>query len=60
MPNYEYECDKCQKIIEVFQSIKEEPLKQCPECKENTFKRIISKQGAFLLIGSGWYKSGGY
>lgn len=60
MPNYEYECEKCQKTIEIMQSIKEDTIKECPECHSKEFKRIISKNGSFLLMGSGWYKTGGY
>ena len=29
MPTYEYECQKCKKIFEVSQSMKDEPLTAC-------------------------------
>ncbi len=33
MPTYEYECAKCGKTFEVFQSMKDDPLKTCPNKK---------------------------
>lgn len=56
---YEYECTTCQAKWECEQSIKDEPVKICPLCKNETAKRLIST-GNFILQGSGWFKSGGY
>ncbi len=33
MPTYEYECAKCGKTFELFQSTKDKPLKICPDKK---------------------------
>jgi len=41
MPIYEYKCNKCEKIIEKFQNINDEPLKQCIYCSGD-LKKIIS------------------
>ena len=32
MPTYDYVCDACEHQFELFQSIKEDPKKQCPAC----------------------------
>jgi putative FmdB family regulatory protein len=54
MPVYEYECQDCDKQFEVFQSIKDNPLKNCKFC-EGKVRRLIS-QSSFALKGGGWYK----
>ena len=59
MPTYEYECDACKHQWEVEQAIVEQPLTECPACKAQKAKRLISS-GAFLLSGKGWFKTGGY
>lgn len=56
---YEYECSACKHQFEAEQSIKAEPLKTCPACKQDRLKRLISS-GAFVLQGKGWFKTGGY
>lgn len=56
MPIYEYECAKCEKVAEVWQSITGAGDVKCPECFE-TMKRIISKS-SFQLKGTGWAKHG--
>lgn len=53
---YEYECQKCEKILEIEQKISEEPLDKCPECG-HVIKRIISNT-SFVLKGKGWFKDG--
>ena len=32
MPTYDYICEKCQKTFEFFQSMSDDPIKNCPEC----------------------------
>ena len=56
MPIYEYECQKCKKVHEIWQKITEDPVKKCPTCKGKV-ERIISAVG-FELKGGGWYKDG--
>lgn len=53
MPTYEYMCNSCEVKFEVEQSIKDDPLQQCPTCKEKSLKRLISNT-SFILKGSGW------
>jgi putative FmdB family regulatory protein len=42
--------------MEVVQSIKDEPLKDCPACQTESLKRLISGGVGFALKGDGWYK----
>lgn len=54
MPIYEYECTSCHHHFDLMQKIADAPIKQCPQCFENTVLRLISAAG-FQLKGSGWY-----
>lgn len=54
MPTYEYVCQKCSHEFEQFQSIKDEPLKRCPECKGKVVRKIGTGAG-LLFKGSGFY-----
>jgi putative FmdB family regulatory protein len=55
MPTYDYRCKKCSHTWELFQSIKAEPIKKCPECKKQQAERVISAGAAILFKGSGFY-----
>ncbi len=55
MPTYEYECSKGHRF-EKFQSMKDHPLKTCPECKSKT-KRLISSGAGVIFKGSGFYQT---
>ncbi len=57
MPTYDYRCDACENVFEVFQSFSEDPLSKCPE--ENcggAVKKIFSAPG-ISFKGSGFYKN---
>ena len=54
MPTYEYECEKCKTTFERFQSMKEEPVKECPECG-GPVRRLISAGAGVIFKGSGFY-----
>ena len=56
MPIYEYECEACHKVVEMWQSMSDAPLATCPDCA-GSVKKIIS-QSAFHLKGGGWYADG--
>jgi putative FmdB family regulatory protein len=58
MPNYDYECQKCGKRFEVFQSMNDAKLTDCPleEC-EGTVKRLLGTGGGILFKGSGFYQT---
>jgi putative FmdB family regulatory protein len=45
MPEYEYVCNKCGKIFDVFFSFEEiaaKPTVKCPECKSDQVKKQIT------------------
>lgn len=52
-PIYEYRCEKCGKIIDVFQPHTAGDYRLCPRCLGD-MKRIVSKT-TFHLKGGGWY-----
>lgn len=52
MPIYEYECEKCGRIIEVIQKFSDAPLTEC-ECR-GPLRKLVS-HSSFHLKGSGWY-----
>ncbi len=54
MPIYAYRCEHCGFAKDVLQKISDDPLSECPECKQATFKKQITAAG-FQLKGSGWY-----
>ena len=39
MPTYEYHCEKCKKGFELFQSMKDDPIKTCPKelCRQKSW-----------------------
>jgi len=62
MPTYEYECAKCKKDFEIFQSMKDDALKTCPKnrCRQKTWgkgkvKRKLGVGAGFIFKGSGFY-----
>ena len=56
MPFYEYECSNCKFYVEALQKITDEPMKQCPSCKKQTLKKLVSAPN-FRLKGGGWYET---
>ena len=54
MPTYEYECEKCKKRFEVFQSMTDAPIAKCPHCKGKV-KRLIGGGAGIIFKGSGFY-----
>ena len=54
MPTYEYECKSCGHGFDIFQSIKDEPLKVCPECGRE-LRRLINGGTGVIFKGSGFY-----
>ncbi len=56
MPTYEYECAKCRKTFDVFQSIKDNPLTKCPTCK-GKIKRLVGTGAGIIFKGSGFYQT---
>ena len=56
MPTYDYECQKCGHTFEKFQSMLDEHLKRCPECK-GKLKRLIGTGAGVIFKGSGFYET---
>ena len=54
MPTYEYECQKCRKRHDAFQSITAKPLTKCPKCGGKV-KRLLGSGSGFLFKGQGFY-----
>ena len=62
MPTYEYVCEKCGHQFDLFQSMKEEPLKVCPAAVcvrkrwgKGKVKRLLGTGANLLFKGSGFY-----
>jgi len=54
VPIYEYQCEHCDHKMEAIQKISDTPLKDCPECNQETLRKLVSA-AAFKLTGTGWY-----
>lgn len=58
MPNYDYKCQECGKQFEVFQSMNDAKLTDCPESDcEGTVKRLLGTGGGIIFKGSGFYQT---
>jgi putative FmdB family regulatory protein len=62
MPNYDYECEKCGKTFEIFQSMKDKTFETCPEssCLMETWghgkvRRLLGTGAGLIFKGSGFY-----
>jgi len=62
MPTYEYECAKCRKDFEIFQSMKDDAFKVCPKerCRQKKWgkgrvKRKLGVGAGFIFKGTGFY-----
>src|SRR5271170_1308209 len=62
MPTYEYECSKCKRGFEIYQSMKDDALKVCPKpkCRKRIWgkgkvKRKLGVGAGFIFKGSGFY-----
>jgi putative FmdB family regulatory protein len=58
MPNYDYECLECGKRFEVFQSMNDAKLTDCPKTDcEGKVKRLLGTGGGIIFKGSGFYQT---
>jgi putative FmdB family regulatory protein len=53
MPTYEYECLECKEKFEVFQSMQDEPIKECVKCRGKV-RKLFGTAG-IIFKGSGFY-----
>ncbi len=57
MPIYEYGCDQCGQIMEVWAKISDPPPATCATCGAGAPRKLVSRT-AFHLKGGGWYAQG--
>jgi putative FmdB family regulatory protein len=62
MPTYEYSCEKCGKNFDVYQSMRDEPFRECPQqqCRlpewgHGKVKRLLGTGAGIIFKGSGFY-----
>jgi putative FmdB family regulatory protein len=62
MPTYDYQCNKCGKTFEAFQSMKDNAFETCPQklCQMETWgqgavKRLLGTGAGLIFKGSGFY-----
>src|SRR4051795_9368070 len=55
MPTYEYACKQCGQHLEIVQSLREDPLRVCPNC-DGELRKVFSPIG-ITFKGSGFYKT---
>ena len=62
MPTYEYHCRKCDQNFEMFQSMRDEPVRECPKelCRlpkwgHGKVKRLLGTGAGIIFKGSGFY-----
>jgi putative FmdB family regulatory protein len=62
MPTYEYSCEKCGKNFETFQSMRDDPFRECPKelCRQKKWghgkvKRLLGTGAGLIFKGSGFY-----
>ena len=53
MPTYEYQCERCEGVFEVWQRISDPPLATCQKCG-GPVRRLLAP-APFILKGSGFY-----
>ncbi len=57
MPTYQYRCKSCGNELEIVQKMSDNSLTICPKCEKESFERLITAEGGFVLKGSGFYKT---
>ena len=64
MPTYEYSCQKCGKTFDAFQSMRDEPFRECPKelCQlpkwgHGKVKRLLGTGAGLIFKGSGFYST---
>ncbi len=62
MPTYEYQCTKCDRVFELFQSITAKPKRtmgtECDQCNNKApVTRLIGTGAGILFKGSGFYET---
>ena len=55
MPTYQYRCQDCDVLHEVFQSFTDESLTVCPSC-DGSLRKVFNSVGV-VFKGSGFYRT---
>jgi len=53
MPIHEYQCRKCEAVVERIEGVHDGPMRKCPTCGGKVDQMMSA--GAFILKGTGWY-----
>ncbi|MGO1480610.1 MAG: FmdB family zinc ribbon protein [Brachybacterium sp.] len=56
MPTYVYACKNCGHRFEQYQSFSEASLTTCPECTQDTLRKVFDSVG-IVFKGSGFYST---
>ena len=57
MPTYEYQCDACDHLFELYQGINDPKKRKCPECGKLKLRRLLGTGSAVVFKGSGFYQT---
>ena len=58
MPNYDYRCEKCEEVFEVFQKMSDDKLTTCiKEGCGGEVKRLLGSGSGVLFKGTGFYQT---
>jgi putative FmdB family regulatory protein len=58
MPNYDYRCEECEHIFEIFQKMSDSKLEDCPQDRcEGKVKRLLGTGSGVIFKGSGFYQT---
>lgn len=58
MPHYDYQCETCGHVFEIFQSMTADKLTDCPQdnCAGNV-KRLLGTGAGIVFKGTGFYET---
>jgi putative FmdB family regulatory protein len=58
MPNYDYQCERCGHQFEVFQSMNDPKLEDCPQdACAGKVRRLLGTGAGLIFKGSGFYQT---
>lgn len=58
MPNYDYKCEKCGEVFEVFQKMSDDKLTTCiKDGCGGSIKRLLGTGSGVIFKGSGFYET---
>ena len=57
MPTYDYQCNGCGHVFELFQQMTDRVKRKCPACNEKKLERLIGIGSGVLFKGGGFYET---